>query len=55
MEIMGLTGVTAIAAGAEHTCALTQKSGECWGHNEDGQLGDGTTTSTLSVVKEVGP
>jgi len=35
--------ITAISAGVSHTCA-TLYSGtiECWGNNENGQLGDGT-------------
>lgn len=38
-----LTGVQAIAAGGDHTCALTTTGGvRCWGDGSDGALGDGT-------------
>jgi len=39
---VGLTGVTAIAAGDRHTCAIVNGSVLCWGSNSDGQLGVGT-------------
>jgi alpha-tubulin suppressor-like RCC1 family protein len=43
--------VTAVATGSTHTCILTiQKSVKCWGDNSFGQLGDGTTTPSLSPV-----
>ncbi|MCH7488626.1 MAG: hypothetical protein IIB23_03255 [Chloroflexi bacterium] len=45
------TGVAAIAAGNNHSCALTTAGGlKCWGRNASGQLGDGTKTDRLTPV-----
>jgi alpha-tubulin suppressor-like RCC1 family protein len=39
-----LTGVTAVSAGGDHSCALRANgTARCWGADGYGQLGDGTT------------
>jgi alpha-tubulin suppressor-like RCC1 family protein len=56
VDVFGLSGgVTAIAAGFDHSCALTSAGRvKCWGSNRFGQLGDDTTNDRWSPVEVVG-
>jgi alpha-tubulin suppressor-like RCC1 family protein len=51
-DVTGLTtGVAAIAAGSGHTCAMrTNGDVLCWGLNNVGQVGDGSTTQRNTPV-----
>lgn len=47
------SSVQSVAAGSDayHTCAILADGGaECWGDNDHGQLGDGTTVNRSSAV-----
>jgi alpha-tubulin suppressor-like RCC1 family protein len=51
------TNVYALAAGREHVCALsgtsTGKDIYCWGRNYEGELGNGTTTTSSAIPTQI--
>ena len=52
VQVSGLsTGVASLSVGSGYSCAvLEDESAVCWGDNNDGNLGDGTTTDALLPV-----
>lgn len=56
VDVPGLTsGVASLDAGTTHQCVVTTAGAvECWGSNDDGQLGDGTTTASTTPVSVSG-
>lgn len=56
VRVVGLSsGVAMVAGGIDHSCALTTAGKvKCWGDNEGGEVGDGTTTDRFTPVDVAG-
>jgi alpha-tubulin suppressor-like RCC1 family protein len=53
--IEGATDIQDLRAGEFHTCGTkSDKTLWCWGHNDNGQLGNGTTTHSTRAVQVTG-
>ena len=56
VEVVGLpTAMSAVTSSAGSTCAVTRRGRvQCWGSNQSGQLGDGTTNDSTAPVRVAG-
>ena len=51
MQNSGRFRATQIVAGFDHSCALLANTTiKCWGHNEHGQLGNGSNVNSITPV-----
>ena len=51
VTVTGLSNISSIALGDNHSCALSSSGTvKCWGSNSNGQLGNNTNTATTSPV-----
>ncbi len=53
VQVSGLTGITQVAPGVTHTCAIKQADGSiwCWGSGAFGVLGNGVSISSNTPVQ----
>ena len=55
VAVTGGLSFTSMSPFTNHTCAISSGGvAYCWGGNQDGELGDGTTTSSGTPVQVAG-
>ena len=55
VAVAGELTFTMVSAGLGHACGITTEGAAyCWGRNDEGELGDGTTTNSSIPVKVAG-
>lgn len=55
VDVVGVSGATAIAIGDEHGCAQIGTSAvKCWGYNRYGQIGNGNDVNQNTAVNVIG-
>jgi alpha-tubulin suppressor-like RCC1 family protein len=56
VAVTGGLVLTSVSAGQPHSCGVTTAArAYCWGADNAGQLGDGSSTTTSTPVAVVGP